>query len=269
MRRRLACIALLLIFIAVGGNLAVAIWDAIAQDKLGQIHFPISCTSLSQRLFDNGLARLHSLRFRESEGAFTAIAQAEPECAIAYWGIAMSRLGRPVAGVRAPDDVAAGRDALRSAEKASLATQRERDYIGALRMLFGEDDRLGWYERTIAYERAMAALAARYPDDVEAGIFYALALNLAANPADKSFDKQTKAAELLLLALGEHPEHPGLAHYLTYCLSLPRQDVSDLPALSTYRLTSQIQSILGALALVGVGIFLVAVWPVWSRVKSA
>src|SRR5579862_9655128 len=118
MRRRLACIALLLIFIAVGGNLAVAIWDAIAQDKLGQIHFPISCTSLSQRLFDNGLARLHSLRFRESEGAFTAIAQAEPECAIAYWGIAMSRLGRPVAGVRAPDDVAAGRDALRSAEKA-------------------------------------------------------------------------------------------------------------------------------------------------------
>jgi hypothetical protein len=271
MRRPLAWIALLIIAVAVSGNLAVVVWDTSAQEKLGEIHFPISCNGLSQRLFDNGLARLHSLQFRESETAFAAIAEAEPDCAIAYWGIAMSRLGRPVAGVRAPDDVEAGRSALRSADKASLATERERDYIGALKLLFGEDERLAWDEHAVAYADAMEALQARYPNDVEARIFYALALNMATIPGDKNLHRQAKAAELLLLALSEQPEHPGLAHYLTYCLSLPTHEVSDLPdlpALSTYRRISQIQSALGMLALVGVSAFLVAVWPAWSRVKN-
>jgi len=194
--------------------------------------------------------------------------QAEPDCAIAYWGIAMSRLGRPVAGSRAIDDLDAGRVALRTAAHAATADPRERAYVDALTVLFGEDD-AHWADHAVAYETAMAALAARYPDDKEAVIFYALALNIAASPADKTFQNQTKAAELLLVALSEQPRHPGLAHYLTYCLHLlPTKGVADSPSLSAYRTVSVVQSGLAVLALIGVSVFFFAVLPRWFRVRS-
>jgi hypothetical protein len=115
----------------------------------------------------------------------------------------------------------------------------------------------------------MAALAARYPDDKEAVIFYALALNIATPSSDKSFQKQTKAAELLLVALSEQPRHPGLAHYLTYCLHLSTKGVADSPSLSAYRTVSVVQSGLAALALIGVSVFFFAGLPRWSWVHRA
>jgi hypothetical protein len=267
MRPHLALASLIIIVISLCGLFAAAIWEWQQREALGELHFPISCGADSQKMFDFATTRLHSLNFNEAERAYSAIAKAEPDCAIAYWGIAMSRLGRPVAGSRASDDLDAGRAALRTAAHAANAGPRERAYIDALTVLFGEDD-AHWMERAVAYETAMAALAARYSDDKEAVIFYALALNIAASPLDKTFEKQTKAAELLLVALSEQPRHPGLAHYLTYCLSLPTKGVADAPSLSTYRTVSAIQSALAVLALVGVGAFFFAVLPRWSRVRN-
>jgi hypothetical protein len=111
----------------------------------------------------------------------------------------MSRVGRPVAGSRASDDLDAGRAALRSAAHAGTASPRERAYIDALGRLFESDD-ARWSEHAIAYAKAMEALARNYPEDRETVIFYALALNIAALPADETFQNQTKAAELLLRA---------------------------------------------------------------------
>jgi hypothetical protein len=266
MRPHLALASLIIIAISLSGLFGAAIWEWRERETLGQLHFPISCSASSQRLFDFATVRLHSLNFTEAERAYSAIAETEPDCAIAYWGIAMSRLGRPVAGSRASDDLDAGRAALRTAAHAATAEPRERAYIDALTVLFGEDD-AHWADHAVAYEKAMAALAARYPDDKEAVIFYALALNIAA-PSDKNFQKQTKAAELLLVALSEQPRHPGLAHYLTYCLRLPTKGVADSPSLSAYRTVSTIQSWLAVLALIGVGAFFFAVLPRWSRARS-
>jgi hypothetical protein len=268
MRPHLALASLIMIAISLCGLFAAAIWERHEQEALGQLHFPISCGASSQRLFDFATSRLHSLNFAEAERAYTAIAEAEPDCAIAYWGIAMSRLGRPVAGSRASDDLEAGRTALRTAAHAATADPRERAYIDALTLLFVEDD-ARWADHAVAYETAMAALAARHPDDKEAVIFYALALNIAALPSDKTLQKQTKAAELLLVALSEQPRHPGLAHYLTYCLSLPAKGVADSPSLTAYRTVSAVQSGLAVLALFGVGAFFFAVVPGWSRVRNA
>jgi hypothetical protein len=267
MRPHLALASLIIIATSLSGIFAAAIWEWHQREALGELHFPISCSTGSQRLFDFATTRLHSLNFNEAERAYSTIAQAEPDCAIAYWGIAMSRLGRPVAGSRASNDLDAGRAALRTAAHAATADPRERAYIDALTVLFGEDD-AHWANHTVAYEMAMAALAARYPDDKEAVIFYALALNIAASSSDKSFQKQTKAAELLLVALSEQPRHPGLAHYLTYCLSLPTKGVADSPSLSAYRTVSAVQSGFAVLALIGVGAFFFAVLPRWSRVRS-
>jgi len=267
MRPHLALASLIIIAISLSGLFGAAIWEWHERERLGQLHFPISCSAGSQRLFDFATARLHSLNFTEAERAYSTIAEAEPDCAIAYWGIAMSRLGRPVAGSRASNDLDAGRAALRTAAQATTADPRERAYIDALTVLFGEGD-AHWAKNAVAYEMAMAALAARYPDDKEAVIFYALALNIAASSSEKTFQKQTKAAELLLVALSEQPRHPGLAHYLTYCLSLPTKGVADSPSLSAYRTVSAVQSWLAVLALIGVGVFFFAVLPRWSRVRS-
>jgi hypothetical protein len=264
MRAHLALASLIVIAIAVGGLFLVALWEMRRQAALGQLHFPISCNAGSQRLFDFATARLHSLSFNEAERAYTAIAEAEPDCAMAYWGIAMSRIGRPVAGSRASDDLDAGRAALRSAAHAATASPRERAYIDALGRLFESDD-ARWIDHAVGYEQAMETLARSYPEDKEAVIFYALALNIAALPSDPTFQNQTKAAELLLRALGEQPRHPGLSHYLTYCLSLPRPQLADAPSLAEYRALSEVQSGLAILALAGVLGFFLAMVPAWSR----
>jgi hypothetical protein len=267
LRSYLALVALIIITLGLVGIFAVDLWYANELEGSGQVHFPISCSDASQRQFDFATTRLHTLRFNESERAYVAITEAEPDCAIAYWGVAMSRLRRPVAGFRAPEDLRAGRTALRSATLARTATPRERAYIAALLLLFQDGDSTDWHDRTVAYEHAMEAIAAGR-DDMEAIIFYALALNLAALPSDRSFRRQTKAAELLLAALQQQPHHPGLAHYLTYCLRAGTDDVPSLPTIPQDRFVSSIQGALAGLAMLGVGIFFIAVWPVWHRAKN-
>jgi len=264
MRRGLALAALAITALALGGIFAVVLWDFNIRERWERVNFPISCSAASQRSFNIATTRLHQLRFRESEQAFAAIIKAEPDCAMAYWGIAMSRLRRPVPGLRPPDDIRAGREALRSAAKASIATGRERAYIAALTSFYGEDGAAGFDNRTIAYQEAMGILAAREQDDREATIFYALAMNMVPRPLDKEFRMQTKAAELLLMVLAEQPHHPGLSHYLTYCLRAPPDAPAEVPASPQDRTVSLIQSGLAVLALIGVGGFFVAVLPVWS-----
>jgi hypothetical protein len=264
MRRGLALAALAITALALGGIFAVVLWDFNIRERWERVNFPISCSTASQRSFNIATTRLHQLRFRESEQAYAAIAKAEPDCAMAYWGIAMSRLRRPVPGLRPPDDIRAGLEALRSAAKASIATGRERAYIAALTSLYGEDGAASFDDRTIAYQEAMGILAAREQDDREATIFYALALNMVSRPLDKEFRMQTKAAELLLMVLAEQPHHPGLSHYLTYCLRASPDAPADVPASPQDQMVSLIQSGLAVLALIGVGGFFVAVLPVWS-----
>ena len=267
-RRRLLWLAVIVMVVAVAGNLAMTVWLVHERERIGRAHFPISCSAASQTLFDAGLVRLHTLRFPDARSAFNTIIETEPQCAMAYWGIAMTRIGQPIAGMRAPADVEAGKKALASADQASIASKRERDYISALKPLFAANDEVAWHDRAAAYAGAMKQLADRHPHDSEAQIFYGLALNIAVRPGDRSFVHQTKAAEILLVQLGRHPDHPGLPHYLTYCLNAPTHQVADVPFLEIEKKMLRMQTAFAALALVGAAAFLLAVWPSWSRPKS-
>jgi hypothetical protein len=264
MRVRLAFAALAIIVIALSAIFIVAISDMRQREALRQVHFEISCGAPAQRSFDRATARLHAMAYVEAERAYTAIAALEPDCAMAYWGVAMSRLKRPIAITPLPDDLRTARDALQRAADAKIATPRERAYLAALELLVGDGDPAGWRDRTGSYENAMAELAARQPNDREATIFYALALNMAALPSDRGFSRQTRAAELLLVALSEQPNHPGLSHYLTYCLSLPSAAAPEVAAALTPNASASIQAALAMLALAGVVVFFVSVLPVWS-----
>ena len=268
MRLWLASAALATIAVALGAMLAFVVWDARQQAAARQVHFPISCGATSQRSFDEALARLHAMAYAEAESSFRGIAEGAPDCAIAYWGVAMSRLKRPIAVVPLLDDLRVAGAALQEAVAARIATPREQRYLAAARSLVGDGDPAGWFDRVVLYEQAMADLAAAQPDDSEATIFYALALNMAALPSDKSFRKQAKAAELLLVSLSQQPNHPGLAHYLTYCLSVPAATASSIASALPSRRASSIETALAILALAGVAAFFFSVLPVWSGASA-
>ena len=217
-RRRHALAAWALSSLIIGGTLAFAAWYMARDERLGVVHFPISCGWQSQWDFTTATALLHLFQFADSERVFASIAEHEPGCAIAYWGIAMSRLKNPLYAAPTSEDLAVAARALATAAAAPVASPRERAYLAAAGELFAPPRASDRQPRMLAYARAMATLVRQYPQDREATIFYALALNLTASFSAATRDNRTKAAELLLLAFAEEPEHPGIDHYLTYCL---------------------------------------------------
>jgi tetratricopeptide (TPR) repeat protein len=190
--------------------------------KLGKVHFPISCGAASQKKFEVGLAMLHSFWYAKAEKAFSDLAAADPRCAMAHWGVAMSHFHQ-IWGAPPPDEMKAAVAALAAARAVPASTQRERDYVEALAVYFDKSDSLDHVTRFLAYEKAMGELAAKYPKDREATIFYALALNgvALAVPPDKTYPRQKKAGAILEPIFREMPQHPGTAHYIIHSYDYP------------------------------------------------
>jgi hypothetical protein len=197
---------------------------ALAQDdgeqRFGTVHFSTSCNETAQRRFDRGMRYQHSFWYRESKEIFEETLKADPDCAIAYWGIALSLLFNP--HVPTPkDNLVLGLATLEKAKSIGAKTQRERDYIDALLAFYAGDDKVPHGQRVQAYLKAMEALAARYPDDDEAQIGYAIVLNVAASPNDKTYANQLKGVAILEPIFKRQPRHPGIAHYLIHLYDYP------------------------------------------------
>ena len=188
-------------------------------ERLGKVHFPVSCAA--QPDFDRAVALLHSFWFTPADQAFRAIAAKDASCGMAWWGAAMVTLGNPLAGAPSAQGLKVGWDAVAKAKAAGAKTERERDYIGAIELFYRDADKVPHRQRALAYEQAMERLAAKYPDDSEAKVFYALALNITLDPADKSYKNQQKAAGILEQVFQAQPEHPGVAHYLIHSYDFP------------------------------------------------
>ena len=214
-------------------SLAPAELGAEAIGKVGDVEFPVSCSADAQQQFTRAVALLHSFWYEEAVKAFIGVAETDPGCAMAYWGVAMSNwypLWYP------PSEAAlkAGADAVAKAKSIGAKTDRERDYIEAIAAFYRDSDKLDNRTRSVAYEKAMEQVYARYPDDREAGVFYALALNTTALPTDKTYANQEKAAKILQQVFAEQPNHPGAAHYLIHSYdSAPLADLG-LPAAICY-----------------------------------
>src|SRR5262249_13349867 len=154
-------------------------------DQLGTVTFSTSCTPAAQEHFTRGVALLHSFWLDAAVKAFGEAAQADPGCGIAYWGAAMAWMGNPLAGPPSARGLKEGATAVQQAKAAGARTQRERDWIAAIDTIYTNADTVDHRTRAVAYEKAMEQLAARYPNDREAAVFYALALNMTLNPNDK------------------------------------------------------------------------------------
>ncbi|GGC64968.1 hypothetical protein GCM10011396_09950 [Undibacterium terreum] len=190
-------------------------------ETLGTVSFSTSCKPAVQPDFNRAVALMHSFQFGPAINGFRDILSRDPECAIAYWGIALSSWGNPFAGFRSPAQLAQGLKAAEAGRALAPKTARERAYIDAVAQLYVDNTRISQATRLNAYETAMARVSAGYPDDIEARIFYALALASAADPADKTYVKQIKAGEMLEALFVKYPDHPGLAHYIIHSYDEP------------------------------------------------
>jgi len=194
-----------------------------ATEQLGSVHFATSCRPNVAARFDRGVALLHSFEFGASIQAFSEVYSADSTCAMAQWGIALSRWQNPMAaGIRSAEQLKPGRQAVDMAKGiASHATERERGYINAVSQLYDDVEHKDQATRVTAYEHAMADLVARQPADTEAKIFYAIALAAAASPSDKTYANQLKAGAILEPLWVAQPNHPGLAHYIIHTYDYP------------------------------------------------
>jgi tetratricopeptide (TPR) repeat protein len=208
--------------------LAVPVWAqhethsrAASTEKLGTVTFETSCSTAVRGDFNRAVALLHSFEFRSAIDAFNGVLSRDSSCAIAHWGIALSSWQNPFAGVRSVDALKQGSAAVAKARATGSPTPRERAYIDAVAKLFDNHETVPQRDRILAYERAMNEVMRTYPDDMEASIFYALALNQTALPTDKTYGAQLKAGAILEPLFAKHPDHPGLAHYLIHAYDHP------------------------------------------------
>jgi tetratricopeptide (TPR) repeat protein len=214
----------------------------------GKVEFPISCAPAVQSEFSRGVALLHSFFYEEARRVFTAVAERDPNCPMAQWGIAMT-WWHPIWTPPTPDEMSAGKAAIEKAMAMNAGTDRERGFINALNIYFNTPDSpnsgpigqschgpVGPRDRVIAYEKAMHQLRDKYPDDFEVQAFYAFAVLAAgyAMPNDTTLSKQLEAAALFEKLWKQNPNHPGVVHYLIHCYDYPALAQRGLVAAQSY-----------------------------------
>ena len=220
MRTSLANFFAISVALSAGLALAGPVYGQTDDQKLGKVNFETSCKPEAQKIFNRGMLYQHSFWYRASQRAFEDVVKADPACGIAYWGSALSLLWNPHVPTPAKN-LADGAAMIARGKSVGAATQRERDYLDALAVMYADSDKIDHRTRIQAYARAMEQLALRYPDDDEAQIHYALALNTSASPADKTYASQLKGAAILEPISKRQPEHPGVAHYLIHLYDYP------------------------------------------------
>jgi hypothetical protein len=191
-------------------------------ERMGTVRFATSCNDAAQIEINRAVALLHSFQFSRAIDNFNVALGKDATCAIAYWGIAVSDWGNPFApGIIDTRLSKLGQESAERGEMLGAKTERERGFLAAVSKLYKDFESTPQQARLLAYRDAMGAVAAKYPDDHEAQIFYALALAVAADPGDKSYADQLKAGAILETLFKDEPTHPGLAHYIIHAYDVP------------------------------------------------
>ena len=191
-------------------------------EKLGTVHFATSCNEVAQKEFNRAVALLHSFQFSRAIKGFNAVLGEDATCGIAYWGTALSDWSNPFAtGMKDTSQLQTGRESAERGKTVGAKTERERAYLGAVGKLYSDYEGTPQRARLIAYRDAMGEVVAKYPEDHEAQIFYALAIAASEDPADKTYAGRLKAGAILEKLFEQEPAHPGLAHYIIHTYDVP------------------------------------------------
>jgi tetratricopeptide (TPR) repeat protein len=191
-----------------------------ARGPLGKVDFFISCDSEAQVRFNRAMALLHNMMYRQAEEEFKAVAIVDSDCAMAYWGVAMT-LFNPLWAEPKEDELKRGWEAAEKAEALKPPTERELGYVAAVKAFFRDWKTIDHRARIIAWEAAQKKLHLAYPDDTDAGALYALAHLATAPKGDTTYAHQKEAGALLQKLRVKAPEHPGLFHYTIHAYDNP------------------------------------------------
>lgn len=208
--------------------------SGLAPKDIGTVDFSTSCNPATKTKFNEAVALLHSFWFAESRAVFESVLKDDANCAIAYWAIALTHWGNPFGGLRQPQTIANGKAAIDKGLATGSPTAREKGYLDAVAILFSSADVTTQRQRVLDYERATLRLATANKDDVEARIFWALAVAQAASPTDKTYARQLQAAEILEPMYAKLPNHPGIAHYIIHVYDVPVLAPKALKAANAY-----------------------------------
>src|SRR5215472_582108 len=215
---------------------------------VGKVTFNITCAPDVQSDFARGVALLHSFFYEGARRVFISVADRDPKCPMAQWGIAMT-WWHPIWTPPTPDEMRAGKAAIEKAMAMKAGSDRERGFITALNTYYNTADSssaapvgqschgpVGPRDRVIAYENAMRQLRNKYPDDFEVQTLYAFAMLSTgyATPNDTSLSKQLEAAGILEKLWKQNPNHPGVVHYLIHSYDYPQFAERGLAAAQTY-----------------------------------
>jgi hypothetical protein len=188
-------------------------------DQFGEVSFSLSCSYETRETFDLAVSLLHSFEYEEAEKAFVKVMDADPECVMAYWGVAMS-ISYSLWRQEDKSYLEKGSKLLEIAHKIPTG-EKEKDYLDAISVYYKDYETLNEKTRALSYEKKMEAIYKKNNDDNEAAVFYALALRAAADRSDKSYSKQKKAGKILEDLFVEEPNHPGIAHYIIHNYDYP------------------------------------------------
>jgi tetratricopeptide (TPR) repeat protein len=205
-----------------------------APEKLGKVSFPVSCTPAAQAGFNKGVALLHSFAYTAAANTFQKVAELDHRCAMAHWGVAMTYFHQLWEPPLSPATISIAQNELQRARQIGAGSERERQYIHALGLIYQDPAIIPYRTRALRYEQAMSDLASANKQDVEAQVFYALALLANASPADKTHAKQKQAVTLLEPLDRTYPEHPGIPHYLIHACDNAELAPKGLPAARAY-----------------------------------
>jgi hypothetical protein len=228
------------LFAAIIGSAALALPSSqplLAQGdldrQLGSVNFQTSCNEVAQRRFNRAMRYQHSYWYLLAKEIFEETLQADPNCAMAQWGIALTLLDNPHNAIPR-GNLAPGLAAIQKAKEMNAKTERERDYIDALMLMYADHEKLSHGQRIRMFRDALEKLAAKYPDDDEVQIAYAITLNTSADLNDKTYTQQLKGTAILEPLSKRMPRHPGVTHYLIHLYDYPELAAKGLDAANRY-----------------------------------
>lgn len=207
--------------------------SAMMGEKIGKVHFPVSCSPKVTEKFEHAVALLHSFWYDSAAQQFTEVTSIDPQCAMGYWGIAMTQY-HPLWAPPNPGELEKGVAAAEKASSMPVPTEREKGYIQAISTFYKDSATLDHRTRAVAYSKAMEQVYNQNPEDQEAAAFYALSLNAIALPTDKTYANQKKAVKILEEIVAKQPDHPGVYHYIIHNYDYPQLAELALPAARMY-----------------------------------
>ena len=205
-----------------------------AQNKqFGSVEFETSGSGKIKQNFNLAIELLHSFEYDQAEQVFAKVIDADPDCAMAYWGVAMCN-NHPLWSPPTEAELKKGARAIAIAQTIPQISKREYEYIDAMASFYKDWDKTDHHTRSVLFEKGMEKTYKDNPNDKEAAIFYALALDAAADPSDKSYSNQKKAGAILTSLYPGHPDHPGIVHYIIHTYDYPELAQLALPAARKY-----------------------------------